>query len=249
MFKEINMSKPIYIYILTNKCFNKDDLVKIGYTDDVEKRIKDLSNTSVYSDFEVYATYEVSGDIKKPDQLIHDMIDYLAPNKRLNPKREFYEMYPWDAAMFLEKIARISNTMDKFKRYKDNDAGSALNDEQDTDYSIEKLFGTSGEVRELFNQLNGIIKDVSNNKVAAKATKNYVSFKKDRKHNVVCLWPKNGWVEVVLNAKLGTIHDENNIIYDISNRLWPAAQYAFRFDSSTDVEAAKRLIADTYKIQ
>ena len=23
------MSKPIYIYILTNKCFNKDDLVKI----------------------------------------------------------------------------------------------------------------------------------------------------------------------------------------------------------------------------
>ena len=242
------MSKSNYIYILTNKCFNKDDLVKIGYTDDVERRIKDLSNTSVYSDFEVYATYEVSGDIKKPDQLIHDMIDYLAPNKRLNPKREFYEIYPWDAAMFLEKIARLSNTMDKFKRYKDNDAGSTISADSEKNYTVEMLFGKNGHLRDLYNQLETTIKEVIGSQLRIMPTKNYVCFKKDKFHNVVALWPKNNSIEVVLNAKLGTIKDDTNTIYDISNRLWSAAQYAFKFDSSTDLETAKKLIEDTYKL-
>lgn len=241
------MAKKIYIYVLTNKCFNKDNLVKIGYTDDVQRRIKDLSNTSVYSDFEVYATYEVSGDIKKPDALIHKIIDQLAPSKRLNPKREFYEMYPWEAADMLENIAELTGTSDKFVRYLNNDTGADL-DEEEPVYSVDSLFGKSGQTRDLYNQVVEIAQEVCENKLIAKPQKHYVAFKKDKFHNVICLWPKDGWLEVVLNAKIGSIHDETGTAYDISNRKWTAAQYAFKFDSSSDIEIAKKLIKDTYKL-
>jgi len=241
------MSKPIYIYILTNECFNKENLVKIGYTDDIEERLRSLSNTSVYKDFEVYATYEVDGDIKKPDALIHSIIDSLSPSLRLNPRREFYEMYPWDAYGLLERIAILTGTTDKLVRYKTNDSGSKLENEQETEYTIDSLFGKTGDIRNLFNQIEAIAKEVIGTNARAKALKHYVSIKKDNKHNVVSCWPKDGWIEVVLNAKLGNIKDDTGTIYDISNRCWTAAQYAFRFDSTSDVSIAKKLITDTFK--
>ena len=37
------MDKKGFIYVLTNKSFNKDNCVKIGYTENVEKRVKELS--------------------------------------------------------------------------------------------------------------------------------------------------------------------------------------------------------------
>ncbi len=157
-------------------------------------------------------------------------------------------MYPWEAADFLENIAKLSGTTSKFKRYKSNDFGSKIADEDEQSYTINSLFGTKGKARELFDQLSNIVKEVTNNNLNIKATKHYASFKKDETHNVVAVWPKNGWVEVVLNAKLGSIKDDTGTIYDISNRKWTAAQYAFRFDSSTDIEIVKKLIEDTYKL-
>ena len=53
------------------------------------------------------------------------------------------------------------------------------------------------------------------------------SFKKNKKKNTVSLWPKDGWIEVVLAVKLGQIIDENDLVYDISNRKWSSSQYAF----------------------
>ena len=40
-----------YIYILTNESFNRSNWVKIGYSEDVEKRVNELSNTSVPKPF------------------------------------------------------------------------------------------------------------------------------------------------------------------------------------------------------
>ena len=34
-----------YIYIFTNESFHKNNWIKIGYTTNIEKRLKDLSNT------------------------------------------------------------------------------------------------------------------------------------------------------------------------------------------------------------
>ena len=60
--------------------------------------------------------------------------------------------------------------------------------------------------------------------------------------NIVCLWPKSGWIEVVLSVKLGSIKDESGLVYDISNRQWPSAQYAFRFNEDTDIEIVKNIV-------
>ena len=69
------------------------------------------------------------------------------------------------------------------------------------------------------------------------------------KTNVVALWPKDGWIEVVLGAKLGTLKDENGLIYDISNRKWTAAQYALKFYEDTDMDAVRDLLLQTYNLK
>lgn len=77
---------------------------------------------------------------------------------------------------------------------------------------------------------------------------NYVTFKKDGS-NTVSLWPKSGWLEVVLNAKTGQLKDENEMLYDITARKWSAAHYAFRFYADTDIDAVKDLIEQTIKLK
>lgn len=39
--------KSGFIYVLTNESFHRDNWIKIGYAEDVEKRVKELSGTSV----------------------------------------------------------------------------------------------------------------------------------------------------------------------------------------------------------
>ena len=68
-----------YIYILTNQSFK--EYVKIGYADDVQKRLKQLNRSEcIPFAFRVYATYEV--DSRLSDMNIHSIIDRLNPNLR-----------------------------------------------------------------------------------------------------------------------------------------------------------------------
>ncbi|MCD7994618.1 MAG: GIY-YIG nuclease family protein [Clostridia bacterium] len=106
-----------YIYILTNPSFK--EYVKIGYADDVEKRLKQLNRSEcILFAFRVYATYEV--DSRLSDKKIHSIIDKLNPNLRSietfegkERKREFYAMTPEDAYSILEAIAEINGRSDK----------------------------------------------------------------------------------------------------------------------------------------
>lgn len=47
---------------MTNPCLN--NMVKIGYAKDVEKRRKQLSTTALPYEYEVYATYETPGNLE-----------------------------------------------------------------------------------------------------------------------------------------------------------------------------------------
>lgn len=68
-----------YIYILTNPSF--PDYVKIGYADDVNKRLQQLNRSEcVPFAFRVFATYEVSSRLS--DVKIHEIIDRLNPDLR-----------------------------------------------------------------------------------------------------------------------------------------------------------------------
>ena len=83
------MSKG-FIYIMTNPALK--DMVKIGFAVDVEQRRKQLSTTALPYEYEVYATYETSGNLE--DKKLHKMIDNLNPDLRVTSNREFFVMTP-----------------------------------------------------------------------------------------------------------------------------------------------------------
>ena len=101
-----------FIYIMTNPALK--DMVKIGYATDVETRRKQLSTTALPYEYEVYATYETSGNLE--DKKLHKMIDNLNPNLRVTSNREFFVMSPQEAYELLDNIATISGTKDKLKK-------------------------------------------------------------------------------------------------------------------------------------
>ena len=116
------MSTVGYIYILTNPSFR--EYVKIGYANNVERRLKELNRSEcVPFAFRIYATYEVSSRLS--DKKIHAIIDKLNPNLRAietyegkERKREFYAMTPKDAYDLLEAIAEIHGCKEKLVLYK-----------------------------------------------------------------------------------------------------------------------------------
>ena len=104
-----------YIYIMTNPWLK--GMVKIGYATDVEARRKQLSTTALPYEYEVYATYETSGNLE--DKKLHKLIDNLNSDLRVSKNREFFIMTPEDAYELLETIAIISDTADKLNYVKD----------------------------------------------------------------------------------------------------------------------------------
>lgn len=113
-----------YIYIFFNPSF--PEYIKIGYADDIEKRLKQLnrSETIPYA-FRAYARYEVNERLT--DIELHKLIDKLNPDLRAidnftGKKRvkEFYAMSKEDGYNILESIAKISGTMDRLKKISPN---------------------------------------------------------------------------------------------------------------------------------
>lgn len=108
--------KKGYIYIMTNPALH--DMVKIGYATNVESRRQQLSTTALPYEYEVYATYETSGNLE--DKKLHKLIDNLNSDLRVSKNREFFVMTPDDAYELLESIAIISGTQDKLTKCKDD---------------------------------------------------------------------------------------------------------------------------------
>lgn len=113
------------IYILTNPSF--PDYVKIGYADDVQKRLKELNRSEcIPFAFRLYAYYEVPRRLT--DMKLHQMIDKLNPNLRSieefdgkTRKREFYNMSAADAYSILETIAQINGLEENLHLVKPSD--------------------------------------------------------------------------------------------------------------------------------
>lgn len=105
------------IYILTNPSF--PEYVKIGYADDVKRRLKELNRSECTPfAFRLYAFYEVNHRLT--DMKLHNIIDRLNPDLRsidnVDGKkrvREFYAMSKEDAYALFEAIAEINGLIDK----------------------------------------------------------------------------------------------------------------------------------------
>lgn len=108
------------IYILTNPSF--PEYVKIGYANDIEKRLKQLNRSeAIPFAFRVYAVYEVTSRLT--DLELHRLIDKLNPDLRAietfdgkERVKEFYAMTAEDAFGLLECIAKISGTEGRLQR-------------------------------------------------------------------------------------------------------------------------------------
>jgi hypothetical protein len=75
------------------------DMVKIGITDNVERRVKELSgSTGVPLPFECYYAVKVSEDAKKLEKKIHEGFD----KQRVRREREFFYTSPENAKSILE---------------------------------------------------------------------------------------------------------------------------------------------------
>lgn len=235
--------KTGFIYVLTNESFHKTNWIKIGYAEDVDRRVRELSGTSVPLPYKIYCTYEIPRvkGIKDPDKLVHDLIQKLNPRLRITPNREFFEIEPWDAYEMLLAIAQMHERTEKLKRNENNKIGEYVQEESEC--SIESLFPQRSDLTLLYDRLKKTIISVDN-AIKPKPLQRYVAFKKGegKNCNIVCLWPKSGWIEVVMSAKQGSIQDDSGLVYDISNRQWQSAQCAFRFNEDTDVEWVKNII-------
>ena len=119
----MNENKGV-IYILTNPSF--PEYVKIGYADDIDRRLSELNRTECTPfAFRVYATYAVKARLT--DLKIHDMIDRINPALRsidnVDGKkrvREFYAMSAEDAYLMFEAMAEIHGTTDLLVKIEPN---------------------------------------------------------------------------------------------------------------------------------
>jgi hypothetical protein len=87
------------VYILTNQ--SMPETIKIGITDNLERRVKELDNTSVALPFECYYAVEVN-DASKIEKKMHEGLD----DKRVRQNREFFNISPEMAKSILE-IAEV----------------------------------------------------------------------------------------------------------------------------------------------
>lgn len=88
------------VYILTNECM--PDTIKIGITENLEQRMKQLDNTSVALPFECYYAVKVN-DAAVIERKMHQGLD----DYRVRNNREFFNISPEQAKSLLE----IAETM------------------------------------------------------------------------------------------------------------------------------------------
>ena len=83
------------VYILTNQ--SMPDTIKIGITDNLDRRVRELDNTSTPLPFESYYAVEVE-NASLIERKIHEVLD----DKRVRQNREFFNVSPEQAKSILE---------------------------------------------------------------------------------------------------------------------------------------------------
>ena len=181
-----------FVYILTNPSFPK--YVKIGYTDNLEKRIKKLNESEcIPFTFRLYAYYKVANRLS--DKKVHKLIDELNPSLRSveiydgkERKKEFYAMTKEQAYEILQTIAEINNLTDNLilvepsnKEIEDEQKASEI-EKTPIDFSsfyINKNKKLINLHEMLFNKFQSLHKGVYE-----EVTPNYIAIRNERGKNV-----------------------------------------------------------------
>ena len=244
------------IYILTNPSF--PDYVKIGYADDIDRRLKELNRSEcIPFAFRVYATYEVTTRLK--DLKLHNLIDNLNPNLRsietFNGKkrvREFYAMSPDDAYRILEAIAEINGCPEKLKLVEPSVEEKAA---QDTAENIELESQKKGNapisLEEYFDGKNATLVDIY-----MQIQQDVFEKMPDTERYVLPQyigWRKNGkyFAEIhIQNRKISILTLAPDKDYSIGSKvpenfLW-TLNYRTQISTVDDIEAVEEILLDSY---
>lgn len=245
------------IYILTNPSF--PDYVKIGYADNVEKRLIELNRSEcIPFAFRIYATYEVPKRLT--DLSLHALIDKLNPTLRAidtfngKPrKKEFYAMTKEDAYSLLEAIAEIHDRTDKLKLYPISEE-EKIDDDTAELVEIESNSRKKSKPISLDEHLNNKNIDMVNiyKTLESKVFNNlenveiyvlpqYIGWRINGKYFAEIHIQKNSVMMLTLQP-----HNEYRIGDKVpDNYLW-SLNYRSYIDSIDDLEEAEAILNDSY---
>ena len=242
------------IYILTNPSF--PEYVKIGYADDINKRLKELNRSEcIPYAFRVYAVYEVNERLK--DIAIHNMIDNINPNLRAietfdgkKRKKEFYAMTADDAYAILETIAAISGTTDRLHRLTPEgheviDEKIAEEIENTVAYSEDaSLLKADSEIKELYYKLREALTALDG--VVVEPKKLYIAFKAPK--NFADIEVQKHALKLFINLRKGELNDPEEVADDVSNiGHWGNGDYRVYLNDNSNFDYVLSLIKQSYK--
>ena len=241
------------IYILTNPSF--PEYVKIGYADDINKRLKELNRSEcIPYAFRAYAVYDVAERLK--DVAIHDMIDNINPNLRAietfdgkKRKKEFYAMTPDDAYAILEAIAKISHTEERLRKLSPEgheilDEQIAIEIENSQAYSEESFLGKADtEIKDLYFKLRDDL--IALGGVLVEPKKLYIAFKAPS--NFVDVEVQKHALKLFINMHKGELKDPEDIADDVSKLgHWGNGDYRVYLKNESNYKYVLELIKQSY---
>lgn len=243
------------IYILTNPSF--PEYVKIGYADDVKRRLKELNRSECTPfAFRLYAYYEV--DHRLTDMKLHNIIDKLNPDLRsidnVDGKkrvREFYAMSKEDAYALFEAIAEINGLSEKLhlveptrKDKKEENIAKEINDE-DIDYNEEyHLSKAPKDIVSLYNSLKNSVCSKFDFEIIPH--KMYIAFKHNNKNVFdVKLMKSKLWLWI--NMPKGSLNDPKEFTRDVSNiGHFGNGDYDLSISNENEIDYVVSLIKQSY---
>ena len=244
------------VYILTNPSFR--EYVKIGYADDIERRLKELNRSEcIPYAFRVFATYRVNERLS--DVAIHNMIDSINPHLRAietfdgkKRKKEFYAMTADDAYAILETIAGISGTKNRLCRrtpegHEILDEKNAEDVEERHSYSeAEHLERATTGIKDLYAEVRSAL--LKFGQVNVEAKKLYIAFKAPRNF-VDCEIQKNG-LKFFINLAKGELNDPESKADDVSGvGHWGNGDYRVYLSDGDKLDYVLSLFRQAYDVQ
>ena len=249
-YSKTNYNGPV-IYILTNPAF--PELVKIGYTTNVDDRLKKLNNSEglPYS-FRLYAYYKVNKSLS--DMKLHGIIDKLNPQLRTieningkERKREFYAMSAEEAYNILDAIAQINGLEENLiscvkTKQQEMEENLAKEIKEYSEDVFTKNYPFTSTVYEKLKTEILKLKDVY-----IEPKKKYIAFK--HKTNVCDVVLRKDRVIVFINLPIGSLNDSKSLCEDVTYKgHWGNGDYCINIYSDHEIEYAVSLIKQSYEV-
>ena len=243
------------VYILTNPSF--PEYVKIGYADDLQKRLKELNRSEcIPYAFRVFAIYEVNERLQ--DLALHNMIDSINPTLRAietfdgkKRKKEFYAMTPDDAYAILQTIATVSGTVGRLHKLSPEgheiiDEKTAEDVEKTVTYTEDSLLAKGDkETILLYKELKKEIEKLGN--VTVEPKKLYIAFKSPKNFADVEIQKHN--LKIFINMSKGSLVDPDGIAQDVSGiGHWGNGDYRVYLSEESKIAEIMKLITQSYHV-